>query len=191
MSVIGPIAHAAGAVDGNTLCVAEAAHVGRDDPVLLRRARHQVLEKAAGREVAVDHDHRDPVLRSGLDVAHAQPAGLDGFAFHSGGQIHGFASSVTGCPNDSGRLAGAAQAGRVRVNVLPSPGRDSAVSSPPCRSAISRLRYSPRPVPAMLTFSSSVGRRPNLVKRRPAWSRAMPIPWSATSTDTCPSFRLS
>jgi hypothetical protein len=43
-----------------------APHVRGDQPVALGRVLEQVLVEATGREVAVDEDDRDPVLRAGL-----------------------------------------------------------------------------------------------------------------------------
>ena len=65
--VVGPVAQPAGGVDRQRLGVPEPAHVGREQPVARGRDVEEVLEEAAGREVAVQQHDRDPVLGPGLD----------------------------------------------------------------------------------------------------------------------------
>ena len=50
---------------------------GREQPVAVRRALEQVLIEAAGGQVAVDQDDRNPVLGPGFDDVHPQAIGVD------------------------------------------------------------------------------------------------------------------
>ena len=75
--VVGPVAQAARGVDRHVLGVPEPAHVRGDQPVAVRRALEQVLIEAAGGQVAVDQDDRNPVLGPGFDDVHPQAIGVD------------------------------------------------------------------------------------------------------------------
>ena len=127
LRVVGPVAQAAGGVDRQRLGVAEAAHVGRDQAIAVRRALEQVLVEAARREVAVQQHDGDAVGGAGLEVVGAQAAGLDRVLGHR---------AITVAPaRRSPRRAGRARPG----------GRAPAARRRPARRRGAPRRRPPRP----------------------------------------------
>jgi hypothetical protein len=80
--VVGPVAQPARGVDRHPLAVPEPAHVRRQQAIARGSVVEQVLEEPAGREVAVDEDDRDAVLRPGLDEGELQARRGDAVRTH-------------------------------------------------------------------------------------------------------------